>query len=184
VSDHEIIGSDILAVITTLPLADLVLGVEMANRLRAAKPDAWYPVGILLAATDRVAEKIGRFGLLQLGRQIFETSHAANFKKRAKSAADALYGINAMYRRANRGSDIGTWEMVAFRPGYAEMIKTTPHHCFMVEGIVSEVLRTLEIPALVEQKECVRKGTGHCRFVFTSPIVDERWMGSHPAFPG
>jgi hypothetical protein len=182
-SDHEIIGSDILSVLTALPLADLVLGVELAARCRSVKPNGWYPLGLFTEALQRVGAKVGRFGLLQLGRQIFTTSHAASFKQRAHSAADALFGINEMYRRANRGSAIGGWQMVAFKPGQAEMIKTTPPDCLMVEGIVSEALRTLEIPTMIEQRECVHKGAAHCRFIFSSSVTGELWMGGRATFP-
>ena len=182
-SDHEILGSDILAVISALPLADLVLGTELAARLRGVKPDGWYPASLFLEALQRVSLKVGRFGLLQLGRQIFTTSHAGNFKKVSHNAADALYGINTMYRRANRGGAIGGWEMIAFRPGYAEMIKTTPPDCLMVEGILSEALRTLEIPTTLEQRECRHRGAAHCRFIFTSPVTGDLWMGGRQPFP-
>ncbi|HEX4383165.1 MAG TPA: hypothetical protein VH083_09460 [Myxococcales bacterium] len=182
-SDHEIIGSDILSVITALPLADLVLGNELAARCRSVKPDGWYPISLFTEALQRVGSKVGRFGLLQLGRQIFATSHAAAFKQRAHNAADALYGINTMYRRANRGSAIGGWEMVSFRPGQAEMLKTTPPDCLMVEGIVSEALRTLEIPTMIEQRECVHKKAPHCRFVFSSSVTGDLWMGGRAIFP-
>jgi hypothetical protein len=182
-SDHEIIGADLLSVIRALPLADLVLGAEMSAQLRAAKPDAWYPASLFIEALQRVGLKVGRFGLLQLGRQIFATSQAPTFKQRVHNAAEALFGIDGNYRRANRGSAIGGWQMISFKPGHAEMIKTTPPDCLMVEGIVSEALRTLEIPTLIEQRECVHKGAPHCRFIFSSAVTGELWMGGRANFP-
>jgi hypothetical protein len=38
--------------------------------------------------------------------------------------------------------------VVLFQPGKAELIKTTPHHCVMEEGILTEALLTLQIPEL------------------------------------
>ena len=177
-SDHEILGSDLLSVIAALPLADLVLGAALAARLRSAKPDGWYPVSLFLEALERVSSKVGRFGLLQMGRQIF-ASRAEVFAKTPRTVAGTLYNMNALYRRANRGSDIGGWEMIAFRPGYAEMIKTTPPDCLMVEGIVSEALRAVGVPTLIEQRECVHRGAPHCRFLFTSSVTGNKWMGDH-----
>jgi hypothetical protein len=181
-SDHEIVGSDLLSVISALPLADLVLGAELAARLRSAKPDGWYPISLFIETLERVSLKVGRFGLLQLGRQIF-ASRAEVFKKSSRSVADTLFNMNELYRRANRGSNIGGWEMVAFRPGYAEMIKTTPPDCLMVEGIISEALRTIEVPTLIEQRECRHRGAPHCRFIFTSSVTDALWMGDQKPFP-
>jgi hypothetical protein len=181
-SDHEILGSDLLSVIAALPLADLVLGVELAGKLRSAKPDGWYPVSLFIETLDRVSLKVGRFGLLQLGRQIF-ASRADVFEKTGHHVGDTLHNMNALYRRANRGTNIGGWEMMVFRPGYAEMIKTTPPNCLMVEGIISEALRRIEVPTLIEQRQCVLKGAPHCRFVFTSSVTGPQWMGDHKPFP-
>lgn len=182
-ADHQTIGSDILSVLATISMPEHVLGAEMTRALRAVKPDGWYPIGMLLAAMDRVFDKVGRSGLLQTGRKLFQMSHAAQFRKVARSAADLVYGIDGLYRRANRGTHIGGWEVAVFRPGRAELVKTTPHHCVMEEGILSEALMTLEIPAMVGQTECLRDRADHCRFVIESAVVDEKWMGGRPAFP-
>ena len=62
-----------------------------------------------------------------------------------------------------------------FKPGHAELEKTTPHHCVMEEGILEEALRTLGVTAKIEQKACFRKGAEACRFVITSAITDIAW---------
>ena len=181
--DHETIGSDILSVLAAIRMPEQVLGKEMLQSLKVVKPEGWYPIRMLLDAMDRLFERVGRFGLLQMGRKLFEMSHAQQFKRLARSAADLVYGIDGMYRFANRGNGIGGWEVAIFQPGHAELVKTTPHHCVMEEGILSEALRTLEIPATVEQSQCLREGADHCRYVLRSPVTDEKWMGGRPPAP-
>jgi len=182
-TNHETIGSDILAVVAAIRLPDQVLGAEMVQKLRAVKPDGWYPIATLLDAMDRLYERVGRFGLLQMGRKLFEMSHAKKFKQMARSAGDLVYGINEMYNFANRGQGIGGWHVAIFQPGHAELVKSTPHHCVMEEGILSEALRTLDIPSTVTQSLCMREGADYCRYVIRSPINDEKWMGGRPAAP-
>jgi hypothetical protein len=176
--DHQTIGSDILSILSVIPvMPETTLGKDLFERLRAVKMDGWYPIGLLLEAMDRLDERVGRFGLMMMGRKLFEMSHAEQFKKVAHSAADVVHGIDAMYHRANRGQGIGGWEVIRFEPGYAELVKTTPHHCVMEEGIVSEALRTLGIPTMVQQRDCLRQGADHCRYILQSPINDDQWMG-------
>jgi hypothetical protein len=181
--NHLTVGSDILSVLDAVPLASQVLGSDLTVRLRAVKPDGWYPIELLLEAMDRMSDKLGRFALLQMGRKLFQSSHAEGFKKVAHSAGDLVFSMNAMYRNANRGTGIGGWDVVLFQPGRAELAKTTPHHCVMEEGILTEALLTLQIPALVEQKECVRKAAPYCRYQLVSPVTGELWMGTHHPLP-
>jgi len=170
-----------MAVAAVIPVMhEQTLGKDLMDRLRAVKLDGWYPIGLLLDAMDRLDERVGRFGLIAMGRKLFELSHAEEFKKVATSAADVVYGIDAMYHRANRGHAIGGWEVVAFRPGEAVLVKTTPHHCVMEEGILSEAFRTLGIPTTVQQRECLRQGADHCRYALHSPVSDDKWMGGRP----
>jgi hypothetical protein len=182
--NHQTIGSDIMAVLAVIPVMhEQTLGKDLMDRMRAVKSDGWYPISLLLDAMDRLEQRVGRFGLISMGRKLFELSHAEQFKKVAKSAADVVYGIDVMYHQANNGQAIGGWEVVVFRPGEAELVKTTPHHCVMEEGILSEAFRTLGIPTTVQQRECLRQGADHCRYLLSSPITDEKWTGGRPRTP-
>jgi hypothetical protein len=181
--NHLTVGSDILSVLDAVPLASQVLGPGLTARLQSVKPDGWYAIDLLLEAMDRMADKLGRFALLQMGRKLFHASHAEAFMKVAHSAGDLVFSMNAMYRNANRGNRIGGWDVVLFQPGKAELIKSTPHHCVMEEGILTEALLALQIPALVEQRECVRKAAPYCRYQLVSPVTGELWLGKHPLLP-
>jgi hypothetical protein len=121
--------------------------------------------------------KVGPEELRRMGRTLFKMSHEASFKKVMFSAWAVVYGMDDMYRRANRGWQIGGWVVRRFEPGQAELENTTPHHCALEEGILSEALHSLGIPASVGQRECFRKGADHCYFVITSAIKDARWTG-------
>ena len=179
-TNHETIGSDLLSVLKVLPFPERVLGPELTRQLQAVKPDGWYPIGDLLEVMEKLEKAIGKPGLKQMGRSIFQLSHAADVKKMAKSAADILLNFDMLYRRANRGADIGGWAVVEFKPGRARLEKTTPHHCAMEEGIILEALWAVEIPALVSQKRCFRSGDVLCEYEVTSVVSGERWMGGHP----
>jgi hypothetical protein len=182
-TNHETIGSDILAVLHVVTMPEHVLGAEMASRLRAVKPDRWYPISWLLEAMDALAAKLGHFGLVQMGRNLFRLSHEERVSQVLRSAGDVIYGLNDMYHHANRGERIGGWQVMSFLPGRAMLDKTTPHHCAMEEGIVSQALLSLGVPSLVVQRECFRKGAESCVYVVTSSITDLRWMGHHPPQP-
>lgn len=180
-TNHETIGSDLLSVLKVLPFPDRVLGPELTKQLQAVKPDGWYPIGDLLDVMEKLEKAIGRPGLKQMGRSLFQLSHAAEVKKVAKSAADILLNFDTLYRRANRGTAIGGWSVVEFKSGRARLEKTTPHHCAMEEGIILEALWTVEIPALVSQKRCFRNGDVLCEYEVTSVVHGDKWMGGRPA---
>ena len=175
--NHETIGSDILAVLKALHAPDRALGPALAQRLRAVKPDAWYPISLLLEALEALDKNLGTFALRKVGWELFQLSHAEATRQHANSARDIVYGIDGMYHRANRGAGIGGWRVLSFEPGHAELEKTTPHHCVMEEGILEEALRTVGVRADVSQKACRRKGAAACHYVITSPVTDERWTG-------
>lgn len=174
---HETIGSDILSVIQVLKLPEQVLGVEQVQKLKAVDPEGWYPIEWLLDLMDRLDKSVGHYGLLRMGRTLFEMSHKERVLQVAHSARDIIEGIDGMYHHANRGIGIGGWKVLRFEPGYAELEKTTPHHCVMEQGILSEGLSTVGCPGLVSQRECFRKGADACLYTITSSLTDERWSG-------
>jgi len=179
--NHETIGSDVLSVLKVVTFPDSALGPKLAEELSRVKPGAWYPIGPLLDAMERLDQKLGRTGLIQMGRNIFRMSHQERVKQTAKSAADILYGLDGMYHHANRGREIGGWKVTQWRPGYARMEKTTPHHCVMEEGILIEALDCVGVPAIVTQLRCFRTGAPLCEYELSSVITDEKWMGGRPA---
>ncbi|MFO0563321.1 MAG: hypothetical protein U0269_35185 [Polyangiales bacterium] len=186
---HETIGSDILAVRDAL--ANLsgaskeedvrntcrkVLGESAALRIESIDPDRWYPIEWLLEMMETVEAKVGHNGLRRMGRLLFQRTHAANFSQVARVARDVVYGIDAMYNAANRGMRIGGWKVRSFSSSLAELEKTTPHHCSMEEGIISEACSTLGVPAMVSQRECFRNGAECCLFVIVPTSMPEpKW---------
>jgi hypothetical protein len=177
---HETIGSDILSVLKVVTFPERVLGDELNKKAMAVTAEAWYPIDDLLQMMDRIESSIGRAGLVQMGRNLFRLSHEENAKKMLHNAADVLYGIDGMYRHANRGEEIGGWKVVEFKPGLARMEKNTPHHCVMEEGILMEAMRMVGVPVMVSQSECFRQGAGLCVYKLTSVLTDDRWMGGRP----
>lgn len=186
---HETIGSDILAVRDALAYLSgvsneedirntcrKVLGEEAARRIESVEPGGWYPIGWLLEMMESIEVKVGRNGLRRMGRLLFQRTHAANFSKVARVARDLVYGIDAMYHAANRGVYIGGWTVRSFSASLAELEKTTPHHCAMEEGILSEACSTLGVHAMVSQRQCFRLGADCCLFVIVpTSISDPKW---------
>jgi hypothetical protein len=174
---HETIGSDILAVLRTLKLPEQVLSAEEIERLRHVDAQAWYPIAWLLELMDTLDKRVGHFGLLSLGRTLFKMSHEERVREVAKSASDILFNLDDMYRHANRGAKIGGWTVKSFAPGRAELEKNTPHHCVMEQGLLLEALSLVGAPSLITQPQCFRAGADVCRYVITSAITDNRFMG-------
>jgi hypothetical protein len=174
---HETLGSDILSVYRILKLPDQVLGVEESHRLRDLDPNAWYPIDHLIELMEQIDKSLGHYGLLRMGRMLFDLSHKERVLQVAHSARDIVYGIDGMYRHANRGIGIGGWKVLRFEPGYAELEKTTPHHCVMEQGLLTGALTAVGCPGIVGQSACFRKGDDACIFTISSTFVDEKWLG-------
>ena len=173
--DHETIGSDILAVLGVVSMPQHVLGPELHARISGMQPDGWYPVGTLLELLEVLDRKVGANALRQMGRRLFELSHQAHVEETQLTCAQLIGGFDGIYRRANRGGEIGGWRVLSFQPGRAVLEKTTPHHCALEEGIISAALAAVGIPATVAQQTCLRRGSDVCTFVVTSFISDGRW---------
>jgi hypothetical protein len=173
--NHETIGSDILSVVRSLKLPELTLGKELCGKLTSVKPDGWYPIGWLLEAMEIIDARLGGDGLRQMGRLLFKLSHADRVAP--ASARDIVYGIDGMYHHANRGNGIGGWNVIDFKPGHAELDKTTPHHCAMEEGILGAALQAAGLPTTIKQRQCFRQGAESCVYVIDSTIADQRWTG-------
>jgi hypothetical protein len=175
--DHQTIGSDILAVLKILRMPEQVLGKQEWERLQSVEPDSWYPIEHLLGLMEILEAHVGPYGLMQMGRRLFELSHKDRVKVIAKSARDIIYGIDDMYHHANKGRAIGGWKVVKFEPGLAELEKNTPHHCVMEQGILTEALQTVGCPSNVTQTKCFRDGADLCVYQITSAFIDHRWSG-------
>jgi hypothetical protein len=173
--DHVTIGSDICALLAILKLPEQVLGADETEKLRRVAPDGWYPISWLLELLEKLDERVGYYGLLRMGRTLFKMSHEARVRQFAKSARDILYGLDDMYHHANRGTSIGGWRVVKFEPGYAEIENTTPQHCVMEQGILTEALSLVGCPGMVSQRECFRRRADSCLFTVTSALTDARW---------
>ncbi len=187
--NHETRGSDILAVRQSLErlvaeqstpnLPVQILGADHIDRLAAVEADGWYPIEWLLTLMDRVDAKLGRYGLMKMGRVLFSMTHAERSANDAKSGYDIVYGLDTMYRYANRGEEIGGWKVLRFDAARAEIDKTTPHHCAMEEGLLAQALASVGAPAVVTQSACFRTGAPSCRFELLPRDGGPTWMGAH-----
>jgi hypothetical protein len=187
--NHETIGSDVLAVLRSVQqlvseneddksgqrMAQQIFGKSEVARLQKLDPNGWYPISWLLDLMELLGTKMGRFGLIKMGRTLFRMSHEERVVKTARSAFDIIHGLDAMYHHANRGEQIGGWKVLSFDNDRAELEKTTPHHCVMEEGILSQALSAVGAPAVVSQKECFRQGADSCHYVILSSSKDSRW---------
>jgi len=179
---HMTIGSDILAVEQSLgalatngSAIPRVLSAVSASRLRGLHPDVWYPISWLLEMLEQVVARIGRYGLIKLGRTLFRLSHESRVKPVARCGRDIIHGIDGMYHAANRGQKIGGWRVLHFDDDRAVLEKTTPHHCSMEEGLLAAGLLAVGCPAVVTQESCFREGADACRFVILRTSRDSRW---------
>jgi hypothetical protein len=161
-----------------LSFPEQVLGAEEFGRLKDIDPSGWYPIDLLLDVMDRLDQGVGYYGLLRMGRALFEMSHKERVMKIANSARDIIEGIDGMYHHANRGTGIGGWKVLRFEAGYAELEKTTPHHCVMEQGILSAGLSAVGCPGLISQRECFRNGADACTYTISSSFTDEKWFGA------
>ncbi|HKY39008.1 MAG TPA: hypothetical protein VJN18_23880 [Polyangiaceae bacterium] len=178
--DHETIGSDILAVLKILKMPEQVLGKQEWERLQRVKAGDWYPIEHLLGLMEILEAHVGPYGLMQMGRRLFDLSHKDRVKVIAKSARDIVYGIDDMYHHANKGRGIGGWKVIKFEPGLAELEKNTPHHCVMDQGMLTEALLTIGCATNVTQTKCFRDGADVCIYQITSAFIDQRWSGEAP----
>lgn len=175
--EHTTLGSDILAVQKILKMPEQVLGSDEFERLKRVRADAWYPIEWLLGLTEILEAHVGRYGLMQLGRRLFEASHKDRVLQVAKSAKDILYGMDSIYHHHNRGRGIGGWRVLKFDGGYAEIEKNTPHHCVMEQGMLTEALLSVGCACNVIQTRCFLDGADTCVYDVTCAFADQRWSG-------
>jgi hypothetical protein len=174
-ANHETIGASVLAVLHVLKAPEQVLGPETARTLRELDPKGWYPIGLLLGIMEKLERNVGHYGLVNLGRRWFELWRRN--REPLTSARDAIHGIDAMYRSANRGGQIGGWAITKLEPGYAEVEKTTPHHCVVEQGLLTAALTDAGCPSIIAQQRCVRQGADSCLYTLASTVDAERWLG-------
>ena len=177
---HEALGSDLMAVLNTIKFPEEVLGAYWVQRLRSMNTQAWYPVQTMLELQQQVLHRGGRASLLQMGRQFFRDTHQLRIGTKLRSASDVIYGLDQMYRFANRGQNIGGWEVLCFGPGHAVLHKKTPHHCALDEGFLHEALQSVGVVVLVVQPECTLTGAKACELELCSSTRDHRWTGEDP----
>ncbi len=154
-----------------------ILGAEQVKRLSAVKANDWYPIDWLLALMERIDTKLGRYGLIKMGRVLFELSHGSRTEEAPKSGYDVVYGIDDMYHYANRGEHIGGWKVLLFDDAHAVLEKSTPHHCAMEEGLLAQALASVGAPAVVTQSACFREGAPSCRFELLPRMSGPTWSG-------
>jgi hypothetical protein len=176
---HETLGTTLVSVLAALKVPDQVLGADEVERLKQVSPESWYPIGWLLSIMETLDRSVGHQGLVRTGRRCFEISHRLRVSYR--SAFDVVYGIDEMYRHSNRGQGIGGWTVLTFQKGYAEIEKTTPHHCAMEQGILSAALSSAQCPSIVSQSQCFRSGADSCIYTISSALQDDRWSGADPS---
>lgn len=178
---HETIGSDIIAVFEAVLDVEATLGSHWMPLVRTLDPNGWYSIDLLLTLGDVISQRAGPAALAFMGEGIFKLSHERAFRERASSVGDLVFGIDAMYRRANRGSSIGGWRVLEFRPSCAVLEKTTPHHCQIDEGILRAAGQALGVPLKIGQRRCLLSGHDTCDFVLEGAPGEPRWMGTWPA---
>lgn len=168
-------GSDILAAVKILKLPEHVLGDREWRRLQHVKPEQWYPVEQLLGLMEILEAHVGRYGLMQMGRKLFEGSHKQRILLTARTAKDILYGMDNLYHHTNRGTGIGGWQVLKFEGGVCEIEKNTAQHCVVDQGLLTEALLAVGCACNVEQIQCFLDGAPTCIYRVTSAFVDARW---------
>lgn len=175
--DHTTLGSDILTVLKILKMPEQVLGKREADRLKDIQPSGWYPIEWFLGVMEIMEAHVGKYGLMQMGRKLFETSHKQRVMLTATCAKDILYALDGMYHHSNRGRGIGGWQVLKFGAGVAELEKNTAHHCVMEQGMLTEGLLAVGCACNVVQTRCFLDGADTCIFQVTSAFVDKHWTG-------
>lgn len=173
---HEVLGAEILALLRILRSGDSALG-EDADRLRELDRGDFYPVEVLLRVSEVLDETLGKFGLVRAGRNIFDALYKDTVAAGWTSARDVIHGMDALYNYSNRGIGIGGFQVKSFELGRATLVKTSPQHCLVDEGILGGALSAAGCPATITQTECIRHGGSACTFVITSAFIDRRWNG-------
>jgi hypothetical protein len=173
--NHETLGSDLIATFAAVNAVDPRFSEHWMPLVKTLDAQTWYPIDVLLALGFAAEERFGPELLQCIGREIFQRSHAATFRRSAATIADLAFGIDAMYRTANRGEDIGGWRVLEFADGRTLIEKTTPHPCGIEEGILGAACASLGVAARITQVRCVREGDDTCRFELCAETPSTRW---------
>ncbi len=174
---HEMLGAAVRALLDAVLLPEQLLGQQATEQLRGLDLEAWYPGELQMSLVRKLHALLGDASLRQVGWSMFAVLHDAEVRRRRPPVHQLLAGLDVLYRRVNRGTHIGGWELTAFGAGSARLAKTTPHDCIMEEGIVEGAFRAVGIPVVIRQPSCVRQGAARCELLITSSVVDRRWTG-------
>lgn len=173
--NHETLGSDLIATFAAVNAVDPRFSEHWMPLVKTLDAHGWYPIDVLLALGIAAEERFGSELLVRIGEEIFARSHAATFRSSAATVADVAYGIDGMYRAANRGKGLGGWRVIEFTEGRALIEKTTPHPCQIEEGILGAACATLSVPVAISQTQCVRHDHDACWFALRALGPTSHW---------
>jgi hypothetical protein len=142
-----------------------LLGVTQTAQLDATSPPQWYPASHLLSMLRAIDEKVGPNGLRRIGRASFQRVLTAMGHNRYRTARALFCDLDAIYRRTNRGTDIGGWKVLHSSDDDVHLEYTAPFVCIAQEGFLTEAAASLGVPVVVTQRECVRRGADACVFI-------------------
>ena len=72
--------------------------------------------------------------MIKVGRALFKMTHEEQVVRTVKNVRQLFDSFDAIYRTANRGDQIGGWEVVSFSSARAELDKATPWARARVRG--------------------------------------------------
>ncbi len=164
VDDQKCIGSLILAFKSKILNPHMVVNKIPEYDYTNISPAEWYPMKQFTKLIDYTEEFMGKIVVSKIGKGIIPEMKEAGILQ-YKSPEDMLDGLPQVYTAANKGSNIGQWNLVEKNEKHYIYKNTTLHNCYMEEGVLYGGIEAYggKFPKII-QKTCIKNGDSSCLF--------------------
>ncbi len=167
----EVLGEIVCSFVDVMgAFKSLAEGILKDNGIENPTPGQWYPQQAWLDSFKTIAEQIGPNTLFLLARQI---PLMAPIATEIDSIEKAMFGLDAGYRGAHRGGQVGHYIFVKTGERSGQMHTMNPYPCDFDRGILDALTRRFE-PAnpyldIVhhDNAPCKKLGADSCTYTIT-----------------
>jgi hypothetical protein len=179
-SRAEVSGQTIMGILTAMgEYSSIAKSILRQNGIRNIEPDAWYPMGVCLAAVVTIGEKVGEHTLFVIGKRvpgnvawpphIREIDEVLAFIDIAYHSTHRIDGV-VLYDPASgvMREGIGHYRHQKEGPRRSVMVCDTPFPSEFDRGLILEVARQFQPHAAVsldDTKPTRKRGALSCTYI-------------------
>ncbi len=164
----DVLGEVVLSLVNVMgAFKGISLDALGQNGIVDPEPDKWYSQQAWLDSFKVIAEKVGPNTLYQVGRQV---PQQYRFPPGVDSIETVLTNLDAAYRSAHRGGEVGHYRYEILGLNAGQMTCDNPYPCDFDRGIISALAQRFEPPGSlvdvqhVDSEPCKKHGAESCTY--------------------